>query len=111
MNVRTLPARGGRTAEQSSFYAIFQKFAPKLYRQAVRVFGDNDEASEAVQEVFIQIYRSLAKFRGEAELSTWIYRIAANHFVTRKRRRRHDTVPLDESHIVETLCEEGADPQ
>jgi len=111
MSAPTLPAKGERTAEQTSFYAIFQQFAPRLYRQAVRVFGNNDEASEAVQEVFVQIYRSLPKFRGEAELATWIYRIAANHFVTRKRRKRHDTVPLEDSRIVETLCEDGADPQ
>lgn len=111
MSISTPPAVQEHVPDQAGFRAIFKQYAPKLYRQAYRVLGNTDEASEAVQEVFVQIYMSLAQFRGEAEFSTWIYRIAANHFVSRRRRMRHDVMSLEDSHVIDFLADEEADPQ
>jgi RNA polymerase sigma-70 factor (ECF subfamily) len=47
-----------------------------------------DEREDALQEVFVAVFRSLASFRGEAQLSTWIYRIASRHAGRLGRRRR-----------------------
>ncbi len=47
-----------------------------------------DEREDACQEVFVAVYRSLGRFRGEARLSTWIYRIASRHASRASRRRR-----------------------
>ena len=51
-----------------------------------------EEREDACQEVFVAVYRSLAHFRGDARLSTWIYRIAARHASRAARRRRVRTM-------------------
>src|SRR5215468_4824327 len=67
---------------------------------AVNLLGDRDEALDLSQEVFLRVFRTIARFRGQSTLRTWIYRIAVNQARNRHRfwRRRHraDQVSLDE---------------
>jgi RNA polymerase sigma-70 factor (ECF subfamily) len=66
------------------FQKIHDEFRPKIHRYLVRMVGEF-EAEDLTQEVFARIYRSLASFRGESQLSTWIYRIATNAALDRLR--------------------------
>ena len=68
-----------------------------LYRTARAILRDDAEAEDAVQEAYLHAYRSLASFRGESKLSTWLVRIAANEALMRRRRsiRSAEVVPLD----------------
>jgi RNA polymerase sigma-70 factor (ECF subfamily) len=59
------------------FPAIYEEFYPRITRYLRRLVGDAD-AEDAAQETFVKISRSLSSFRGESQLSTWIYRIASN---------------------------------
>ena len=59
-----------------------------MYRFLAAFGVPPDEREDACQEVFVAVYRSLTHFRGEARLSTWIYRIAARHAARAGRRRR-----------------------
>ncbi len=59
------------------FQKIHAEFRPKIQRYLTRMVGEY-EAEDLTQEVFAKISRSLSSFRGEAKLSTWIYRIATN---------------------------------
>ncbi len=61
------------------------------------IMGRRDDAEDVVQEIFIKIYRNLAGYRGDARLSTWIYRIARNEAINAVKRSRIDTETLDES--------------
>ena len=70
---------------------------PLVYSVVRGIMGNRDEVEDVTQEVFIKVYRKLATFRGEASLSTWIYRIARNEAINTTRRARHDTGPLDEA--------------
>jgi RNA polymerase sigma-70 factor, ECF subfamily len=67
---------------------------------AVNLLGDRDEALDLSQEVFLRVFRTIHRFRGQSSLRTWIYRIAVNQARNRHRfwRRRHraDQVSLDE---------------
>ena len=67
---------------------------------AINLLGDHDEALDLSQEVFLRVFRSIHRFRGQSTLRTWIYRIAVNQARNRHRfwRRRHraDEVSLDE---------------
>jgi RNA polymerase sigma-70 factor (ECF subfamily) len=71
--------------------ALYHRFKRRIYVLAVRIAGSG-EAEEVVQEAFIRIFRGLEKFRGEAALSTWIYRLAVNAALSHRARR--STAPL-----------------
>lgn len=59
------------------FQAIHAEFRLKIQRYLVHLVGE-DEAEDLTQEVFVKVSRALASYRGESQLSTWIYRIATN---------------------------------
>ncbi len=77
--------------DRRAFDLIVQRYQHRVYTLAVRWMGNDEIAAEVAQDVFIALYRSLADFRGEARLSTWIYRVVLNHTRNRKLygRRRH----------------------
>lgn len=92
-------ARAGNTY---AFDALVADHAPRVYRLALRILGDAEEAEEALQETLIRAYRSLGGFRGEAAFGTWLYAIAARACLTRRQavRRRPEQVPYDELRIT-----------
>jgi RNA polymerase sigma-70 factor (ECF subfamily) len=67
---------------------------------ATNLLGDRDEALDLSQEVFLRVFRTIHRFRGQSSLRTWIYRIAINQARNRRRfwcrRHRADQVSLDE---------------
>ena len=71
-----------------------------VYGLALNLLGDRDEALDLSQEVFLRVFRTLSRFRGQSALRTWIYRIAVNQARNRRRwwsrRHRSDQVSLDE---------------
>ncbi|HEY3153669.1 MAG TPA: sigma-70 family RNA polymerase sigma factor, partial [Candidatus Binatia bacterium] len=56
-----------------------------IFNLVYRMLGDYDDATEVSQEVFLSAYRAIGQFRGDANFSTWLYRIALNHATTRRR--------------------------
>ncbi|MGZ9224131.1 MAG: sigma-70 family RNA polymerase sigma factor [Anaerolineales bacterium] len=66
------------------FQKIHDEFRPKIQRYLIRLVGEY-EAEDLTQDVFIKISRALQTFRGESQLSTWIYRIATNAALDRLR--------------------------
>jgi RNA polymerase sigma-70 factor (ECF subfamily) len=70
-----------------------------VYNLSLHLLGDPDEALDLSQEVFLRVFRTLASFRGQSALRTWIYRIAVNQARNRhrfwRRRRRSDQISLD----------------
>ena len=84
---------------------------------AMNLLGDRDEAVDLSQEVFLRVFRTIHRFRGQSSLRTWIYRIAVNQARNKHRfwRRRHraDQVSLDE-HLAthgEFVSEGDATPE
>jgi RNA polymerase sigma-70 factor (ECF subfamily) len=71
-----------------------------VYQLALHLLGDPQEALDVSQEVFLRVFRTLAQFRGQSTLRTWIYRIVVNQASNRqrwwRRRRRAQQVALDE---------------
>jgi RNA polymerase sigma-70 factor (ECF subfamily) len=77
-----------RRGDSVAWRGLYDRYAPVVYR-FLSAFGvPSEEREDACQEVFVAVYRSLGLFRGEARLSTWIYRIAARHAGRAARRRR-----------------------
>lgn len=77
--------------DRHAFDLLVQRYQDRVYSLAFRWMGDEQLALELSQDVFIALYRSLPKFRGEALLSTWIYKVVLNHARNKRqyRRRRH----------------------
>ncbi len=67
---------------------VYRRWGPLIHRRCLALLGDEQEAKDAVHDVFVKLARGLADFRGDSELSTWIYRVATNHCLNLLRSRR-----------------------
>src|SRR5256714_3322649 len=90
-------------AETANLAAAFEQLVAErtndIYGLLVRLTSDAEEARDLTQETFLRAYQAIGKFRGDADLKTWLYRIAINQARNRwrwwRRRRRDVTVSLD----------------
>jgi RNA polymerase sigma-70 factor, ECF subfamily len=80
----TLAARAA-TGDTSAFETIVRRYQARVFRLACRLTSDTD-APDVLQETFLQVYRHLSSFRGEAQFRTWLYRIATNASLMHRRR-------------------------
>lgn len=99
--------------ETAAFEALVERHRNRVYGMALRMLNSEDDASEVVQETFISAYRNLQNFRGDAQFSSWVTRIAANHALMKLRHRKVVGAveeSLDEPHFNErgSLIEEVA---
>jgi RNA polymerase sigma-70 factor (ECF subfamily) len=90
-----------RPATVPTFEAVVERYHAKVFQLIYRYTGDYEEASDLTQDTFIRAYRAWGEFRGEAQIYTWLYRIALNlcHNQRKKgdRRRRVEGPSLDVS--------------
>lgn len=77
-----------RAGDEDAYRALLGEFEGKVYNLCLGFVQDRAEARDLAQEVFLQVFRSVGRFRGEAKLSTWIYRIAVTKSLTHLRWRR-----------------------
>jgi RNA polymerase sigma-70 factor (ECF subfamily) len=86
--------RAAQEGSASALRLIVRRHNQRLYRVARAIVRDDTEAEDVLQEAYLSAFRSLADFRAEASLSTWLTRIVANKAIS--RLQREDTaVPLD----------------
>ena len=71
-----------------AFGEIVNRWERKIFALCYGMLAREDEARDAAQEAFIAAYRNLAKFRGDAKVSSWLHRIAVNQCLTKKRREK-----------------------
>lgn len=88
-----------RRQDEAAFNELVRLHQGPVYRLLLRMLGEPAEAEEVAQEVFITVFKAIANFRGDAKLSTWLYRIATNHGKNRikyhARRSREAQRPLE----------------
>lgn len=93
-----------QAGDAEAFAALVASTHAETYTLARRLVTDEDDARDVVQEAYLRAFRSIGAFRGDAQFSTWLYRITANcasSHLGRRRRHRHE--PLDdEIDIVES---------
>jgi RNA polymerase sigma-70 factor (ECF subfamily) len=105
-----LVARAAR-GDPAAFERIMRRHNRTLFRTARAILRNDEEAEDALQEGYLQAYGAMAGFRGDAKLSTWLARIVANQALQRlrKRERRAQILPLQQSGAVEHGLEEAID--
>jgi RNA polymerase sigma-70 factor (ECF subfamily) len=96
-----------RTGDPDAMEALLARYEPQIYRFALRMCGDEDDARDTLQETLIAAFRGLPSFRGEARLSTWLYQIARSFCI--KQRRPGASVKAGEA-LAEELRAPDAEP-
>ncbi len=74
--------------DREAFGELVRRWEGRIYRLAYGMLGCAEDARDATQETFFAAYRNLARFRGEAQVSSWLHRIAINHCISRQRRAK-----------------------
>lgn len=85
-----------KAGELRAFEELVNRYERKVYNIAYRITKNREEAEEVLQETFLSVYKSLKRFKGKSAFSTWLYRIAVNAALMRMRKKRVETVSLDE---------------
>ncbi len=100
--------RRARDGDEDAFTELFRRHSERVFRLAVSILGRGHEAEaeDLTQEVFMKIHRSLASFRGDAKVSSWIYRIAFNHALNAKARARHRKPHVDDAVLSDLAAAE-----
>ncbi len=103
--------------DRAAFEALVLRHQDRVYRLCLRTVYDPTRAEEAAQEVFVKVYRHLARFRGDSKFTTWLYRVALNHcrnvqaYRARRHERRHDSLDAEVEGEDGTFRKELADDQ
>jgi RNA polymerase sigma-70 factor (ECF subfamily) len=98
--------------QRGAFDELYRRYADVVYRRLSRLIGPDPEVEDLMQQIFIDVFRSLPGFRGEAPFSSWLHRIivrVACEQLTRRRRRRLATPVPPEA--LEYLISENATPE
>ena len=110
-----------KRGEAAAFEELVAERSGEIYGLLFRLTENGEEARDLTQETFLRAFQSIDRFRGEADLKTWIYRIAINQARNRwrwwRRRHRDATVSLDSvssntgQTLMSTLAELGDNPE
>ena len=98
-----LIARYRDKGDEEAFAELVRRYRDRVFRLAASILGPGftAEAEEVAQEVFLRVRHALASFRGEAQFSSWIYRIAFNQAVNLKTRVRYRVPHLSEEALAD----------
>ena len=97
--------RDPKTVRQA-FTEVINLFSEPLYWQIRRMVQDHDDANDLLQNTFIKAWSSIENFRGDAKLSTWLYKIAINEsitFLARERKRANLSLDDQEAALINTI--------
>ena len=93
-----------------AFSLLLKKYQQKVYWHVRRMVLNHDDADDLVQDVFIKVWKNLSNFRQDAQLYTWLYRIASNECITfLNKKKAKNNVSLDElpEQLTDNLNEEN----
>jgi RNA polymerase sigma-70 factor, ECF subfamily len=96
-----------RQGDPEAFSSLVARYQQMIHALTYRMSGSEADASDLAQEVFVQAWRRLATFRGEARFSSWLYRIAVNQCLTWKTRRTREALARAEWSDVESTASSG----
>ncbi len=84
-----------RRHDSAAFSALVDRHRRMVFGCAYRMMGDEQEAEDITQDVFLRVYQALPRFRGESKFSTWLYKIVSNVCLNRLRKVKPDTVSIE----------------
>jgi RNA polymerase sigma-70 factor (ECF subfamily) len=100
-----------RKGDLDAFAEVVRRYEHRVRVVLFRLLDDERDVDEATQDTFVQAWRNLDRFRGDAALFTWLYRIAVNEALARVRRKRVPLAELDERAEHDALASAAGEPQ
>lgn len=99
-------------SREAAFTQLVHKYQERLYWHIRRMVVNHSDADDVLQNVLIKVWRHLAGFKEEANLYTWLYRIATNETVSwLEKQKKHAAAQVDEDYMQEQLvAQNGYDP-
>jgi RNA polymerase sigma-70 factor (ECF subfamily) len=86
-----------QSGDREAFAILFERYKNLVYKTAYLMLGERTEAEDALQEVFVQVYKSLSGFDPrKAAFTTWLHRVTFNHCLNHRRKKRPFTLPLED---------------
>lgn len=85
-----------KEGDKIAFSHLVEETSESIYRLALRMLNDSNDAEDVLQETFIKALKNLPNFEGRSKVSTWLYRIAVNESLMLIRKRRNNLVSIDE---------------
>lgn len=91
---------------RKAFGDVMRLYSEPLYHQIRRLVQSHDDADDVLQNTFMKAWQSIDSFRGDAKLSTWLYKIAFNEsmtFIEKERRRNNVSIDDEDSFLINTI--------
>lgn len=91
---------------RDAFNEVIRCYSEPLYWQIRRMVENHDDAADVLQNTFLKAWQSIENFRGDAKLSTWLYKIAANESIShlsRERKRLNISIDEEESYLIDLI--------
>jgi RNA polymerase sigma-70 factor (ECF subfamily) len=85
-----------KKGDREKFAELVELTSDKIYRLALKMMSNEQDAEDVLQETYIKAFRSLDKFEGKSSLTTWLYRIAVNESLMQLRKKHPLFVPIGE---------------
>jgi len=98
-----------RSGDLAAFETLYRRNIGRVYGVCLRMTSNAHQAEDCAQEAFIQAWRKLESFKGDAEFGTWLYRIAVNQVLTQLRKERRHSMRLVQAKEHEELKVEHVD--
>ncbi len=106
-----------KSGEARAFDELVERYQKRVYNFAFGIAGNQDDANDVAQEAFVRVLTSIQTFRGDANFTTWIYRIVTNVYLDeRKKSKSHrlisldDYIDLEENSVSRQIIDESPQP-
>ena len=97
-NTHTIDLTALKRGDKQAFALMVDAHSDKIYRLALKMLGNEQDAEDVLQEVFIKAFKNIQGFEGRSKVSTWLYRIAVNESLMLLRKRKGVTVDIDQEY-------------
>ena len=101
----TISLESLKAGDREAFARLVDETSGHIYRVALQILGDEQDAEDVLQETYIKAFRALPDFEGRSRLTTWLYRIAVNEALMMVRKRKPQAISVEESNSFDAEAE------
>ena len=93
-----------KAGDETAIRDVAEAYGSKIYQLAFRYLRNKEDAEEVTQDVLFKVYRKVDAFRGDAQLSSWIYRITFNAAMSRLRTAKYQRAQAEDAQVQPAEC-------